>query len=344
VALRPPYPATGDAATLHASVPVVDLLVGTPLFRRGFLARRRRGHVDLPRLEDAGVDLIGLTIATRFPNLRGSLSIPHFWSLGLNVSEQRTDMAIVEAFASRIAGWADASGGRLRLLDEGEAPRSTGVDAYIAIQGGHVLDGDVANVTRLRALGVRTFALSHVMDNELVGSGTGVHRGGLTLFGREVVAELEQQRIVVDLAHMSSRGIRDTVPLLARPFLLSHTGFAELAGRRSWRRYSARNRNVGSDDARLIAAAGGVIGGTLSTQLVGGSDLRALVDHFRFAVDLVGPDHVAIGSDFDGGLRMTFDVSGLPLLTQGLLDAGVERETVVKILGGNALRVLRAAL
>ena len=349
-ALRPPFAVRPDVAEFHREIPVVDLVVGTVLFRNDFLRRRHAGHVDLLRLEEGGVDLLGLTVATRFPDLRGTLSTPHFRSLGIPVSWRSTNMKLAEAFVRRIESWSKGSAGRLGLVRCAEElsdtrARADRVAAFIGVQGGHVLDRDIANVRRLHALGVRMLAPAHVMDNELVGSNTGVRRHGLTWLGREVVGELEREGIVVDLAHMSSAGIRDALPLLRRPFFLSHTGFRELAGGRSrWRRYSPANRNVDSDDARLVAEAGGVIGLTLSTQLLGGSDLAVAVRAFRFAADLVGVEHLAVGSDFDGGLRTIFDVTGLPLLTQGLLDAGFARDEVAAIMGGNALRVLREVL
>ena len=344
-----------DVLEFHRSIPVVDLLVGTALFRPAFLDRVEHGHVDLPRLVKGGVDLVGLSIATRHPDLRGTFSTPHLRSLGIRVG--RSNLRIAARILARIDGWAAASGGRLRILrtrdelagvaaragrDDGSHADSAGVDAFIGIQGGHVLDGDLRNIERLASAGVRMLALAHVMDNALVGSNTGVRRGGLTSYGRDVIAEMERAGMVVDLAHMSSAGIRDALPLLRRPFVLSHTGFTALSGRRSFRRFSPANRNLSTDDARLVGQAGGVIGVVCATQLLGGGEVRHLADAFRFAVELVGAEKVAIGSDFDGGLRATFDVTGLPLLTQSLLDGGLRREAVEGILGRNALRVLAA--
>lgn len=339
-----------DVAGFHAAIPVVDLLVGTSLFRPQLLRRRRRGHVDLPRLIEGGVDLVGFTIATRHPDLRGTLSTPHFWSVGVPAGALGSDGAMAGAFIARVEGWVLASDGRLRLARESEDLPVTGggesggpVRAFIGVQGGHVLEGDPANVERLHARGVRMLALAHVMDNALVGSNTGRRAHGLTGLGREVVAELERLRIVVDLAHMSAAGIRDTLPLLRRPFVLSHTGFLRLSGGTSripGRRFTPRNRNLGDEEARRVAEAGGVVGLTLSTLLLGGEDLDAVARTVDAALELCGPTRVAIGSDFDGALRMVCDVAGLPAITARLLQGGHDRETVAGVMGGNALRVL----
>lgn len=346
---RPAPPAvTPEIATFHAALPVVDLLVGTVLFRRTFLTPAGHGHVDLPRARAGGLDLAGFSIATRFPDRRGTLSTPHFRSLGLPPAALGSDTAITEAFLDRLAAWAAGSGGGLRLVDSAaeltEVGRDGVVRAFVGLQGGQVLDGDLRRVAWLRRRGVRMLALAHVMDSPLAGSGTGRGAGGLTGFGREAVAELEREGIVVDLAHASPATIRQTVPLLRRPFVVSHTGFTALAGGSSRiRRYSPARRNLSDADARLVGEAGGLIGVTLAGPLVGGHGLPGLVRAFGHAVELVGPDRVALGSDFDGALPMPFDVASLPALTGALLAAGFGRDAVGGIMGGNALRQLSIA-
>jgi membrane dipeptidase len=346
-ALPGSQPVSAEAAALHASVPVVDLLLGSAIMRPRFLSRRRRGHADLPRLREGGVDMVGLSIATRHPDLRGTSSTPFFWSQGLPRSVLGSDMAIVEALIDRVEGWAVESKGRLRIVLRREeldlvGPGAGWLGAFLGVQGGHVLEGDLSNLERLHERGVRMLALAHVMDNALVGSNTGAGRGGLSGLGREVIAECERLGILVDLAHMSNAGIRDSVPLLTRPFVLSHTGFTELAGEESRRRrYSPGTRNLPTDEARLVAEAGGVIGLTLSTWLLGGDDLDAVGRAFDLALDIAGPENVAIGSDMDGGLRMVVDAAGMPALTDELLRRGHDPGTVAAVMGGNALTVLK---
>jgi len=341
----PPPAISPEIGAFHGALPVVDLLVGSVLFRRDFLARSTVGHVDLPRARSGGLDLLGFSIATRFPDRAGRLSTPHFAALGIPV-RGRSDLQLLEAFVRRIEGWAAASGGRLVLARSRADLDAVGTDgavrAFIGVQGGQVLGGDLRNVAHLRGLGVRMLALAHVMDSELAGSGTGRGAGGVSGFGWEAIAELEHQGILVDLAHASSRTIREAAPVLRRPFLVSHTGFTALAGGRSaWRRYSPATRNLSDADARLVAEAGGLLGVTLATPLVGGG-LEAIVRAFEHALDLAGPEQVALGSDFDGALPMPFDATGLPALTGALLGAGFGPEIVAGFMGGNALRVLRS--
>jgi microsomal dipeptidase-like Zn-dependent dipeptidase len=318
---------------------VVDLLVGSALFRDSFV-RGGRGHVDLPRLRAVGVNVVGLTVATRWPNLRGSLSGWHFRSLGMPAATTRSDMAMAEWLIGRIGGWCDQSDGALVILRSQldlEACLAQGgpVGVLLGVQGGHVLEGDVANVARLRAAGVRMFAPAHVMDNALVGSSTGRLSSGLTDYGREVIDELEAQSIIVDLAHMSVAGIEAALPLLRRPFVLSHTGLTDVAPRR---------RNIAASLVARVAVAGGLVGIMLSTQLLGGSTLAAAARTIRLAIDSAGADHIALGSDMDGALRMLIDVEGLPAIADALLQSGLDAESVSAIIGANAARHLRAAL
>jgi membrane dipeptidase len=328
---------------------VVDLLVGSALFRDSFV-RGGRGHVDLPRLKRTGVSVIGLTVATRWPNLRGSLSGWHFRSLGMPALTTRSDMAMAEWLIGRIHHWCDESDGQMIVIrSRADLERCLAPDGplgvLIGIQGGQMLQGNLANIARLGAAGVRTFAPAHVMDNALVGSGTGRLAGGLSDFGRDVIATLETESIVVDLAHMSRPGIEAALPLLTRPFLLSHTGLTDICGGRSrWRRFSPASRNVPASLAKEIGAAGGLLGICLSTQLLGGQTLAAAVRTFRAALDAAGSEHVAIGSDMDGALRMLIDVEGLPALADALLAAGLERGAVEGLIGANAAGFLGAAL
>jgi membrane dipeptidase len=291
-----------------------------------------------------------LTVATRFPDLRGTLSRFHFRSLGAPPAAMATNMALAEWLIGRIDGWCARSDGGLmivRTTADLETCVSAGgpVGVLLTVQGGHVLDGDVANIARLQARGVRMFAPAHVMDNALVGSSTGRDAGGLSGFGREVIAELEAESVVVDLAHMSVAGIETALPLLRRPFVLSHTGLTEIAGRGSrWRRYSAATRNIPAAVAAQAGRKGGLVGVVLATQLLGGDDLAHAVAMIKAMLAAVGEHSVAIGSDMDGALRQVIDVQGLPALTSALLDAGVAPATVGAVMGGNAVEFLRRAL
>jgi microsomal dipeptidase-like Zn-dependent dipeptidase len=343
--------ASSAATQLVRQAPAVDLLVGAALFRDTFVRGGNGGHVDLPRAEAVGLRLIGLTIATSWPDVRGSLSRWHFRSLGLQRRAVGSRLAIAEWVIGRIERWCAESAGRLRLvmtLGDLDACVAEGgpVGVFLGVQGAHALEGDLMNVARLRARGLAMLAPGHVMDNDAVGSGTGRRAGGLSGFGRELLAELEAQNVIVDLAHMSVAGIEDSLPILRRPFVLSHAGIRApgAASTRRLRRYNASTRNVPADIAHEVGVRGGLFGVVLATQLLGGSTLAHAGAMIGRAIGAAGAANVALGSDMDGALRMVIDVEGLPALADRLLEEHMEPSVVSGVLGGNATRFLRASL
>lgn len=342
--------ASPEAIALVREAPVVDLLVGSALFRDSFVSGAGHGHVDLPRLRSVGVNVIGLTIATSWPDVNGTLSRWHFRSLGLHRRAAASRMAIAEWLMTRIESWCEASAGRLMIVrSHADLEACLAADGpsgvLLGVQGAHVLEGRLENLRLLRDRGVRMFAPAHVMDNDAAGSNTGAQKATLTGYGRELLAEAEAQSIVVDLAHMSVAGVEAALPLLTRPFTLSHTGIREAAdGRAGRRRYGAATRNIPTELAREMGRRGGLIGVVLSTQLLGGSSLSDAVAMFRRAVHAAGARNVALGSDMDGALRMVIGVEGLPALADALLRAGMTPQAVGDVLGGNAVRFLRASL
>ena len=323
--------------------------MGSALFRDSFVAGGR-GHVDLPRLHSVGYGVVGLTVATSWPDVSGTLSRWHFRSLGLPASAVSSRMAIANWVIDRIERWSDESGEELVIVREvADLERclaaSGPVGVILGVQGGHVLEGDLCNIGQLRERGVRMFAPAHVMDNDVVGSGTGRSAAGLSGFGREVIAELEAQRVIVDLAHMSLDGIDDTLPLLKRPFVLSHAALREeVAPPARFRRYSAATRNVPESVAQKVGARGGLFGVVMATQLLGGTTLNSAARMIRRALAAAGDSNVAIGSDMDGALKMLIDAEGLPALADAMLASGLTPDTVSGVLGGNAAALLARGL
>src|SRR5204862_2177488 len=120
-----------------------------------------------------------------------------------------------------------------------------------------------------------------------------------------------------------------------RPVLSSHGGVKGTC---------ANNRTLSDAHLRGIAATGGVIGIGYWKEAVCGTAPADVARAIRYAVDLVGDEHVALGSDYDGGTAVSFDAGQLPVLTQAMLDAGLAETSVRRVLGENALRVLAATL
>jgi microsomal dipeptidase-like Zn-dependent dipeptidase len=202
---------------------------------------------------------------------------------------------------------------------------------FLGIEGAHALEGKLENLDRLYDAGFRMISPSHFFDTEIGGSSAGANKIGLTPIGREWVRQMEARHMVVDLAHASSATIRDVTAVAKRPVLVSHTGVKGTCD---------NNRNLSDDQLRSIAHTGGVVGIGFWDTASCGHDAAAIARAIRYAANVIGVEHVALGSDFDGAVTEPFDASGMPLITETLLRQGFSEDEVAKIMGGNVVRFL----
>jgi microsomal dipeptidase-like Zn-dependent dipeptidase len=352
VAAAGPYALTPAVADLHERLTVVDLHADSLLWGRDLLCRSDRGHVDVPRLVEGNVALQVFATATKVPRHLG-----YEWNddrtddvtlvalvQGWPVASWRSLLARAEYQARRLHAAAARSGGELTVLRtateldrflERRAGDPTLVAGLLAIEGAHALDGDVANVERLDAAGYRMVGLAHFFDNTFAGSAHGVAKSGLTPAGRRLIDELERREILVDLAHASEATIDDVLRVATRPVVASHTGVRAVAD------YA---RNLSDDQLRAIAATGGLIGIGFWPTACGGDTVDWIARSIVHAVSVVGPEHVALGSDFDGAVSVPFDATGMGLLTGALLGLGLGQDQISAVMGGSAIRLLRATL
>ena len=346
---RPP---SARAVALHGRLTIVDLHADSLLWGRDLNERSSRGHVDVPRLVEGHVAIEGFTVVTKTPR-------------GLNVrrNDDRSDMitplALVQRWpprtwtslreralylAQRAGETAERSEGRLTLLRtradltrylERRSAEPVITAGFLGLEGAHALEGDLAAVDALFDAGFRMIAPTHFFDTEWAGSAHGVAKGGLTAKGRALVRRLEERRILLDLAHASPRTIADALAMATRPVVVSHSGVKGTCD---------NARNLSDAELRGVAATGGVIGIGFWDTAVCGSDAAAIARAIRHAASVAGIDHVGLGSDWDGAVTVPFDAASLVDLTDALLAAGFRDDEVAKVMGGNALRLLAAAL
>jgi membrane dipeptidase len=176
---------------------------------------------------------------------------------------------------------------------------------------------------------------THFFDNAFGGSAHGVAKGGLTDAGREMIERMEARGMIVDVAHASVPTIDDVLAIATRPVVASHTGVRGVAD---------NSRNLSDEHLRGIAATGGLIGIGFWPTASGGDDAHAIARSIKHATNIAGMDHVALGSDFDGGVQTPFDASGIVQVTDALIEAGFRDEEIGKVMGGNAIRVLAEVL
>ena len=208
--------------------------------------------------------------------------------------------------------------------------------AVLAVEGGDFLEGRLDRVQEAHARGIRSIQLVHYRVNELGDIQTEAARhGGLTPFGRDVIREMNRLGMLVDVAHATFDGVRAAVETSSKPLVLSHT-IVDVPG---------IARAVSREHAGLVAQGGGVVG--VFPVAFGGPGFSGYIDHLSRMADVVGVDHVAIGTDMDG-IPLQFatfdDYSEWPSIATALLARGYGRADVAKVMGGNVARVLRATI
>lgn len=344
----PPYTASERAVELHKKLLVADLHADSLLWNRDLLERGTRGHVDIPRLIDGNVALQAFTIVTKTPrgmnfeNNTGDtdniklLAMAERWPL--RAWSSLTERALYQA--GKLADTARRSNGKFTLIKT-SADLSSYLDrrltepqitaGFLGIEGAHALDGNLDNIDRLFAAGIRMMAPTHFFDNDIGGSAHGVDKGGLTDKGKEMIRRMEAKQMIVDLAHASPKTIDDVLTIATRPVLVSHTGVKGTCD---------NTRNLSDDQLKAIAKTGGVIGIAYFDTAVCGTDVKAIAKAIRYTANLIGVDHVALGSDYDGAVAVPFDTTGVVLITDALLAEGFTDEAIGKIMGRNTLRFL----
>lgn len=348
-----PYPISQAAQTLHARMIIGDLHADSLLWKRNILDHGSRGQVDVPRLITGNVAIQIFTAVTKSPAGQNYdensaealdnitlLAIGQLWPVRTWTSLLQRALYQAEKLHTAAAN----SDGQLRVittraeLETLLADRAAGaqvVGGILGIEGAHPLEGDLSNLDLLTDAGYRLIALQHFFDNALGGSLHGEGNHGLTEFGRAAVAEIATRPLILDLAHSSPQVARDVLELTDIPLVVSHTGIHSVC---------PRKRNFTDDLMQDIAATGGVIGIGYWAGAICDDSPTGIAATIVAAIGVVGEDHVALGSDFDGSVTTTLDVSELPAVTQALLDAGLNDQQIAKVMGANMLRVLRDRL
>lgn len=337
----------------HPQSPV-ELVAGDP-----------RTHTDLPRMAAGG--------------LRGQ-----FWSVYVPCSLTGADAvrAVLEQVDRVHQLAAEHPDALVLVADAEELEQELGgggqrVASLLGAEGGHCLDGSLAVLRDLRRLGVRYLTLTHNRNTDWADSATDDARhGGLTAFGREVVAEMNRIGMLVDLSHVSADTMHDALDATRAPVVFSHS---------SARAVCDHPRNVPDDVLARLAGNGGTcmvtfvpsfvaqpvrdwVLGVRTAVLAAGEDpaddptwerwtsgwptprplasLEDVVAHCEHVREVAGIDHIGLGGDYDGCDRLPTgleDVSGYPRLLERLAERGWSRPDLEKLAWRNTVRVLRDA-
>lgn len=335
-----PYKVSKRAQKLHDSLYIADLHSDSLLWRRNPVKRWDRGHVDLPRLRDGGVEFQIFSAVTKSP--RGQ----NFDGNDANAPDNITLVAQAQLWPIRT--WdsiyeraafqaqrlqkveADASNKVIivRKASDMAQPEGT-LSTLLLTEGSHPLEGKIENIERLFDEGYRAMGLHHFFDNELGGSKHGRSQAGLNDFGRKAVLEMRRLGIIIDVAHSSDQTVRDVLVLIPDPIFISHGGTVSHCPRSS-------NRNLPDSILKDIAARGGLLGVGYFNGAICDISPKGIAKAIIDAVDLMGPDAVALGSDYDGSVQTSLDTSELAIITQELMSAGMDDAIIRKVMGENA--------
>ncbi len=220
------------------------------------------------------------------------------------------------------------------------AARAGTASAIIAAEGGDFLEGRPDRVDEAyEKWQLRHLQLTHFRVNELGDIQTEApEHGGLTDVGAEVIRRCNARGLVVDVAHGTYDLVKRAASVTTKPLVLSHTSLSRTP------KPKPLSRLISPDHARVIAGTGGVIGVWPPSSVY--QDLDAMARGIARLVDVVGVDHVGLGSDMMGlTVPSVFDdYAELPALAAALLNVGFNQQDVGKILGGNYVRVFAASL
>ena len=347
-----PSQVSARAAALHRTLQIADMHADTLMWKRDLLARGERGQVDLPRLTDGNVALQILSSVSKTPkgqnyDANGD-DTDNITLLAIAQGQPvRTWGSLVERslwHSTKLDRFTARSGGHLRAIRTKAdlatllADRTAGkpvMGALLSVEGLQDIEGKRANLDRLYDAGFRMAGLTHFFDNEVAGSMHGLKKGGLTPFGVGIVRAMEAKGMVVDIAHCSHQCVAEVLKMAKHPVVSSHGGVQATC---------KVNRNLTDDEVRGVAATGGVVGIGYWDAAVCDTSPQGIVRAIAHVRDLVGIDHVGLGSDYDGAIAARFDTARLDAITQALIDAGFSDADIAKVMGGNVLRVLGQVL
>ena len=334
-------------------------------------ARLPDGHIDIPRMQAGGLTAAFFSIWVGDSYGPGTAFRRALALIGAVKQLADTNPAVEMATTAEEVRAAVARGH---------------VAALMGVEGGHAIENSLANLDSLYALGVRYMTLTWNNGNDWAGASMDPkRRGGLTAFGKRVVQRMNELGMLVDVSHVSDSTFWDVIAVATQPVIASHSSCRALArhprnltddqlraiartggvvginffpaflddGFRT--RYVAQGRRLRPQLDSIRAQWANTPGmaefevdkfraAHLDGLVVPG--IERLVDHIDHAVRVMGVDHVALGSDFDGIAVLPApmnDVTSLPLLTRALEARGYSDSDVRKILGENFLRVLSSA-
>ena len=313
-----------EAHQLHDRILTLDTHCDTPmLFPQGihFDQRDPRILVDLHKMTEGRLDATIMVAYLPQPTEQPKAYADAIFDQIEAITKQNSDYV-------RIA----------RTLEELWANKRAGIKSImLGIENGIALDGQLENLQHFAERGIVYMTLCHNGDNDICDSASRSQNtwGGVSPFGEQVIREMNRLGILVDMSHAGEKSFYDALDISSKPIVCSHSSARALCD---------HPRNLTDDQMRALAAKGGVAQTTIYHGFLrqdGEACILDVMDHLEHAIQVMGIDHVGLGTDFDGdgGVRGLADASELINFTKQLLRRRYSEEDIQKIWGGNFLRV-----
>lgn len=319
------------AKKLHSKILTLDSHCDTPMFFPqgiNFASRDPKILVDLHKMTEGHLDA-SIMAAYLEQKERDEASLENATAMANQILTQIEEMVAKNCTAVDIAYTPD---NLWQLKKDGKRA------IMLGIENGYAIGKDICNVEAFRKRGVVYMTLCHNGDNDICDSARGNHEhGGVSEFGKQVIEEMNRVGMMVDLSHAGEESFYDALQISKTPIVCSHSSARALCD---------HPRNLTDEQMRALAKTGGVAQVTLYHGFLkkqAEATILDAIDHLNHMVNIMGIEHVGIGTDFDGdgGIRGCASASELINFTRRLLRERYTEEQIQMIWGGNFLRVMR---
>ena len=336
------------AKEIHQRIITLDTHCDTPMFFHqgvNFLNRDPRIKVDLHKMTEGHQDAVTMvcylpqptTESNGGPESHKGKTFAELVHFDINSPKQYTDFIFdeIDKFVTLKPDYLAFARTPDEILQNKQAGKKSIV---LGIENGLALEGDIANVEYFAKRGVTYITLCHNGDNDICDSARGNNtHGGVSPFGEKVIKEMNRLGIMVDLSHAAEKSFYDALEISKTPIVCSHSNSRALCN---------HPRNLTDDQLRALAKVGGIAHTTIYPGFLkegGEADIRDAIEHLEHAIQIMGIDHVGVGTDFDGdgGVPGLNNSSEIINFTIQLLRHRYSEEDIRKIWGGNWLRLMK---
>ena len=319
-----------EAKRLHNRILTLDSHCDTPMFfdqQIDFASRDPKILVDLHKMTEGHLDATIMVVYLKQLELTDE---------ALLAATAKADRILneIEAMVAKSCSYVDIAytpADLYRLKSEGKKA------IMLGIENGYAIGNDISNIERFRNRGVVYMTLCHNGNNQLCGSARYNDEGlGVNAFGEQVIKEMNRVGMMVDISHAGEQTFYDALNISSKPIVASHSSARALCN---------HPRNLTDDQLKSLADKGGVAQVTLYSGFLkeqGMATIQDAIDHLNHMVNIMGIEHVGIGTDFDGdgGITGCASASELINFTRCLLKERYSEEDIRRIWGGNFLRVM----